>query len=62
MIALLKSQIYDIVIYGHTHDPVIEKQGETLAIDPGECGGWLSGRSTMALANLDQMSVALVKL
>jgi len=60
--ALLKSQIYDIVIYGHTHDPVIEKQGKTLAINPGECGGWLSGRSTIALADLDQMSAELVKL
>jgi hypothetical protein len=59
---LLKSQIYDIVVYGHTHDPVIEKQGKTLAINPGECGGWLPGRSAIALADLDQMSAELVKL
>jgi len=60
--ALIKSQIYDIVIYGHTHKPVIEKQGKTLVINPGECGGWLSGNSTIALADLDQMTAEIVEL
>ncbi len=36
-------------------------QGKTLAINPGKCGGWLPGRSTIALADLDQMSVEIVK-
>ncbi len=60
--ALIKSQIYDIVIYGHTHDPVVEKQGKTLVINPGECGGWLRGRSTIVLADLDQMSAEIIQL
>ena len=54
--ALIKSQSYDIVIYGHTHDPVIEKHDRTLAINPGECGGWLRGRSTIVLVDLDEMA------
>ena len=60
--ALIKSQIYDIVIYGHTHKSVIEKQGKTLVINPGECGGWLSGKSTIALADLDQMTAEIIEL
>jgi len=60
--ALIKSQIYDIVIYGHTHKPVIEKHGKTLVINPGECGGWLSGKSTIALADLDQMTAEIIEL
>lgn len=60
--ALIKSQIYDIVIYGHTHKPVIEKQGKTLVINPGECGGWLSGKSTIALADLERMTAEIVEL
>lgn len=60
--ALIKSQSYDIVIYGHTHDPVIEKRGKTLVINPGECGGWLRGRRTIALADLDQMTAELIEL
>ncbi len=60
--ALIKSQIYDIVIYGHTHDPVVEKQGQNLIIDPGECGGWFRGRSTAALADLDQITAEIIQL
>ena len=60
--ALIKSQIYDIIIYGHTHEPVIEKQGRVLVINPGECGGWLKGKSTVALADLDQMTAELVEI
>jgi len=60
--ALIKSQSYDIIVYGHTHDPVIEKQGRTLVINPGECGGWLKGKSTIAVADLEQMTAELVLL
>lgn len=60
--ALIKSQAYDIIIYGHTHEPVIEEQGRTLVINPGECGGWLRGRCTIALVDLDRMTAELVEL
>ena len=60
--ALIRSQSYDIIVYGHTHDPVIEKHGRTLVINPGECGGWLRGRSTIALCDLDQMTAELIEL
>jgi len=60
--ALIKSQAYDIIVYGHIHKPAIEKQDGTLVINPGECGGWLTGKSTVALADLDQMSAELVEL
>jgi hypothetical protein len=62
LIALIKSQIYDIIVYGHTHEPVIEKQEKTLVVNPGECGGWLKGKSTVALADLDDMSAEILEL
>jgi putative phosphoesterase len=40
---------YDIVIFGHTHKPEVKKKGRTLALNPGETGGWLTGKSTVAL-------------
>ena len=52
---------YDVVIYGHTHRAEI-KEGDTLVINPGECGGWLEGESTVALLDLTDMSPELVKL
>jgi len=50
----LASQAYDVVIFGHTHNPVIRRVGKTTLINPGEAGGWLSGKSTAAL--LDPVS------
>jgi putative phosphoesterase len=53
---------YDAVIYGHTHRAEIKKQGDTLVINPGECGGWLEGESTVALLETSMMDVDLIKL
>ncbi|MFC1754181.1 metallophosphoesterase [Thermoproteota archaeon] len=38
---------YDIVISGHTHEVSVEKKNGTWFINPGECGGWLKGKSTV---------------
>lgn len=52
---------YDVVIYGHTHRAEV-REPEPLVINPGECGGWLEGTSTVALLDLDVMRVELVRL
>ena len=59
--ALIKSQIYDIIVYGHTHNLVIENHGKTLVINPGESCGWLTGKSTIAIVDLDDMSAEIIK-
>ena len=43
---------YDIVIYGHTHKESIDKRNHTWFINPGECGGWLGGKSSVATFDL----------
>ena len=40
---------YDIVISGHTHEVEIRKDNRTWFINPGECGGWLKGRSSVVV-------------
>ncbi len=52
---------YDVVIYGHTHRAEI-REAKSLVINPGECGGWLEGTSTVALLDLAAMHTELVKL
>ena len=52
---------YDLVIYGHTHELDV-RQGETVTLNPGEVGGWLTGRSTVAIVCLDSMEVEIVDL
>ncbi|HHT9118131.1 MAG TPA: metallophosphoesterase [Candidatus Hypogeohydataceae bacterium YC38] len=41
----------DIVISGHTHEPEIQ-EGKPLCINPGECGGWLYGKPSVAIVDL----------
>lgn len=48
----------DVIVYGHTHDVDVRK-GQTLIINPGEGGGWLRGRATVALLDLTTMDVTI---
>ena len=49
----------DLCIFGHSHRPDI-RAGRPLAVNPGECGGWLSGRRTVALVDLAAMEGEIV--
>lgn len=41
---------FDLIIYGHDHISSVQRlKDETLIVNPGECGGWLSGKSTVAI-------------
>jgi putative phosphoesterase len=46
----------DIVVCGHTHQPSVEHREGVLLVNPGECGGWLSGRCTVAVLDTDRMA------
>lgn len=39
----------DVVVFGHTHRPLAERRDGVLLVNPGEAGGQLRGRSTVAL-------------
>jgi len=58
---LVKSDVYDLVVRGHSHKAEII-EGETLVVNPGETCGYLSGRQTVALINLDKMHAQIVQL
>jgi hypothetical protein len=66
--AIARSKAYDVVIYGHTHEAVIKKEknkkGEKagLIINPGECCGWLTGRKTVAILDLEKEEEEIVEL
>jgi len=52
----------DFIICGHTHKPEIKKLDTKLIVNPGECGGWLSGKATVAIADLDKLSAKIIKI
>ena len=60
--ALVKSGEYDIVISGHTHELAITKENNTLVINPGEACGYLSGRSTVMILDLESMEIEVIDL
>ena len=55
---LIASGKYDLIIYGHTHEIDI-REGQPLVVNPGECGGWLTGRSTVAIVDLETMETKI---
>ncbi|MGA1839938.1 MAG: metallophosphoesterase [bacterium] len=60
--ALSISGEYRIIAYAHTHIPEIKREQETLIINPGECGGWLYGKSTIACVDLETMKAEIIEL
>ncbi|RLE84372.1 MAG: metallophosphoesterase [Thermoprotei archaeon] len=59
---LAKSGEYDLVVYGHTHEAVLLKEGETLLVNPGEVCGYLTGKSTLAFVNLAERRGEIVEI
>jgi len=60
--SLAKSGDFDLIVYGHTHEPEVRRVGGTLILNPGECGGWLKGKKTIAIVDLERMEAELVEL
>jgi putative phosphoesterase len=59
---VVSSNRYRLVAYGHSHCPEVRRVGDTLAVNPGECGGWLFGRCTVAVARLDTLEAEIIDL
>ena len=52
---------HDVIIYGHTHKVDIQK-GKPLIFNPGEAGGWITGKSTVGILTLPSLEVRVVEL
>ena len=60
--AIRVSGLFDLVVYGHTHEVEVSREGRTLVVNPGECGGWLTGRRTVALWDTESGDVEVIDL
>lgn len=52
----VKSQLHDLVIYGHTHHPDLRREGRTLVVNPGEATDWITGSSHVVIVDLKDMT------
>ena len=50
--SIIKSQKYDLILCGHTHQVRIEQQGKTVICNPGETCGYLFEKATCAVVDL----------
>jgi uncharacterized protein len=59
---LVASKAFDVVIFGHTHRPLVERRDRVLVVNPGESGGWLTGKSTAALLDPAALTADIISL
>jgi putative phosphoesterase len=59
---IIESGYFDAVIHGHSHYKGVEKKGKTLAVNPGEVCGYLTGKSTVALLDSLKGEARIVEL
>ncbi|MBN1272065.1 MAG: metallophosphoesterase [Candidatus Aminicenantes bacterium] len=55
-----RSGKYHFILYGHTHRPEIFKESGVICINPGETGGWVTGKSTAVLLDEKTMDAEIV--
>jgi uncharacterized protein len=49
-----------VSIHGHTHRRVVERRGERLVFNPGECAGHLRGHNAVGVVDLATLGVELL--
>lgn len=57
---LVNSQLYHLVVTGHTHQPEII-EGNPTVINPGECCGYLTNRCTVAVFDTQKRKGEIVE-
>ncbi|MCD6558961.1 MAG: metallophosphoesterase [Palaeococcus sp.] len=60
--AFVRSQLYDIVIRGHTHRYEIAELGRTILLNPGEVGGYVSGIKSVAFIDSQKREIKILNL
>lgn len=61
-IEMMKIAPYNLIVYGHTHSASIIENNNSLIVNPGECGGWTSGKSTIAIADLGEKKAKIINI
>jgi len=51
----------DLALHGHDHRRRIERRGEALIVNPGECAGMLAGHNAVAVVDLAALDVEILR-
>ena len=58
---LSASKALDVLVYGHTHRLDVGREGNVLIINPGDVGGWLTGKSTVVVLDTQTLDAQVVE-
>ena len=50
----------DVLVFGHTHQVLVEEQRDQLLLNPGECCGWVTGKPTIATLDTSNLNVEII--
>ena len=60
--AVVQSNKFAVVISGHTHEALVKKINKTIVINPGEACGYLTGKATAGIIDLEKMEAEIIEL
>jgi hypothetical protein len=60
--SLIGTECYDVVVHAHSHEAKVSRKGKTLVINPGEVCGYLSGKSSIALLDTQDLDAKIVRI
>ena len=52
----------ELVVFGHSHQAEVRREEGVLWLNPGEVGGWLTGKRTCVLVDLKALAVETIRL
>jgi uncharacterized protein len=52
----------DLIVYGHSHKAEVAVKNGKLVVNPGECSGWLWGKSSVALVNTETLTAKIFRI
>jgi len=58
----LRRENAEIILCGHTHRPKVETRDLLFILNPGECGGWLTAKSTVAIIDLKNLVSNIIRI
>ena len=50
----------DFIVHGHTHRHRLEKVGNCMIFNPGECAGMMKGKNKIGIINLDNLEPIVI--
>jgi len=60
--SLVSARCYDVIVHGHLHQARVYREDKTLVINPGEVCGYLTGKSTVAILDIEKIEARIIQL